>query len=525
MLVRSYGRIRMNYVPSYIRCGMGSPGGRMISSTGQSSTETHTEFEQPRSITQRRDESTQYTYTPGEGQSKVNVKHLGSAGIQGGVTAIRQFLQTTFLPAGYPESLGPGYLTFVKYQSLHHVASSVNGVLASTFLLYGVGLGESAAPVAGAVNWVLKDGLGQIGTLMFGKLIAHRFDLNAKTWYLSASVMLNVGVYLELSTFMAPHHFLVLASLANGIKGLAWMAGGSTRSAFNVSFARANNIADITAKATAQTITASLFDSRAMVTRRRTTQYGYLLVLKQLILLNIASEVSLSFINSGNLIGVYLCSQIGQSLQYAVAACAITSCVHLGAAYWCVRNIPLSTLNPSRLQLLTDRFLDYRRSRMTSAPENHDKALPNPTDLALEDPAVHFPRVQRDQRFLPAISVGVDVIELCGGSSKKLDELLQIYKDLPYIASVDDADGSVMLVFKEDATPHQCLRGYLNACILRDSSRQCQRIDRTPASRVQLLEAIEESTAAQAEYVAQLESTGWHYKRLQIEINSNRAMW
>jgi hypothetical protein len=48
-------------------------------------------------------------------------------------------------------------------QALHHFSTSVNGVLASTFLLYGVGLGSTeAAATAGAINWVLKDGLGQV---------------------------------------------------------------------------------------------------------------------------------------------------------------------------------------------------------------------------------------------------------------------------------------------------------------------------------------------------------------------------
>ena len=42
---------------------------------------------------------------------------------------------------------------------------------------------------------------------------------------------------LELSTFLLPHYFLPLGSLANALKGLAWMAGGSSRSAFNVAFA------------------------------------------------------------------------------------------------------------------------------------------------------------------------------------------------------------------------------------------------------------------------------------------------
>ena len=61
--------------------------------------------------------------------------------------------------------------------------------------------------------------------------------------------------------------------------GLSWMAGGSTRAAFNVNFsARRGNIADITAKATSQTIAASLLGATcgvapfdATCTRQRAT--------------------------------------------------------------------------------------------------------------------------------------------------------------------------------------------------------------------------------------------------------------
>lgn len=72
----------------------------------------------------------------------------------------RQFSQLTLLPIGPPAC----------------------AVLASTFLLYSVGLGAGAIPTAGALNWVLKDGLGQLGTLAFGKVIAHNFDIHSKSW-------------------------------------------------------------------------------------------------------------------------------------------------------------------------------------------------------------------------------------------------------------------------------------------------------------------------------------------------------
>ena len=67
-------------------------------------------------------------------------------------------------------------------------------MLASTFLLYSVGLGAGAIPTAGALHWVLKDGLGQLGTLLFGRAIAHNFDVSSRRWYLLASAKLNVAM-------------------------------------------------------------------------------------------------------------------------------------------------------------------------------------------------------------------------------------------------------------------------------------------------------------------------------------------
>ncbi len=63
--------------------------------------------------------------------------------------------------------------------------------------------------------------------------------------------MLQAAALLELLTVTAPAHFLALGSAANALKGLAWMAAGSTRSVFHVSFARDSNIADVTAKGAA----------------------------------------------------------------------------------------------------------------------------------------------------------------------------------------------------------------------------------------------------------------------------------
>ncbi|KAL4858920.1 Protein root UVB sensitive 1 [Chlorella vulgaris] len=254
--------------------------------------------------------------------------------------AVLSQLQATFLPSGYPDTVAPGYLRNTMWQAAHHTAGSANGVLASTFLLYSVGLGAGAVPTAGALNWVLKDGLGQMGTLLFGKTIAHNFDVSPRRWYLMASAKLNLAMGLEICTFIVPAYFLPVGALANAIKGLSWMAGGSTKSVFKVSFAADNNFGDVSAKATSQTICASILGTSA---------------------------------------GVALASQIGQSVGLALACYASLAAVHLYTGYLAVRCVPLATLNPSRLELLIDLFLEQQQPRQHQQEHGQRVEQPEPT--------------------------------------------------------------------------------------------------------------------------------------------------
>lgn len=79
------------------------------------------------------------------------------------VHAISKYL----LPNGYPVSVGPDYLSFVVYQMLSMIASTASGVLSTQSLLYALGLGSSAGTLtlAATVNWIVKDGIGQFGTV------------------------------------------------------------------------------------------------------------------------------------------------------------------------------------------------------------------------------------------------------------------------------------------------------------------------------------------------------------------------
>ena len=47
-------------------------------------------------------------------------------------------------------------------------------------LLHAVGLGEGAIPMAAALNWIIKDGLGQLGGLLAVAAINTKFDSDPK---------------------------------------------------------------------------------------------------------------------------------------------------------------------------------------------------------------------------------------------------------------------------------------------------------------------------------------------------------
>lgn len=62
--------------------------------------------------------------------------------------------------------------------------------MGSTFLLYAAGLGRAeSAATASAINWIVKDGIGQAGTLVTARMFSHDFDLNTRSWYIFANVL------------------------------------------------------------------------------------------------------------------------------------------------------------------------------------------------------------------------------------------------------------------------------------------------------------------------------------------------
>ena len=216
------------------------------------------------------------------------------------------------LPYGYPSTVASSYAAYAGLAFCGSVFSSAAGVLSTQSLLLAVGVGAGAVPLAAALNWVLKDGLGQLGGVLAAALIRNRFDSDPKRWRLAAAVAQDAASLLEIATPLLPGAFLPLAAAANVGKNVAWLSASATRASLHSALALRGNLADVTAKAGSQSMAGSTL---------------------------------------GMLLGIALSPAVGAAPAHVFAAFAACSAAHLACVHASLRALVLPTLSPQRLAL------------------------------------------------------------------------------------------------------------------------------------------------------------------------------
>ncbi|XP_071849828.1 RUS family member 1-like isoform X2 [Apostichopus japonicus] len=159
------------------------------------------------------------------------------------------FFKTVFLPQGYPESVSSDYLTYQIWDTVQAFSSSITGTLATHAMLKGVGVGdETASAAAATITWLLKDGTGMVGRIVFAWYRGTSLDSEAKTWRLFADVLNDLATCVELVSPLFPGYFTLIACISGLMKSIVGVAGGATRAALTMHQARRNNMADVSAK-------------------------------------------------------------------------------------------------------------------------------------------------------------------------------------------------------------------------------------------------------------------------------------
>uniref|UniRef100_A0A3P8R2N1 RUS family member 1 n=1 Tax=Astatotilapia calliptera TaxID=8154 RepID=A0A3P8R2N1_ASTCA len=245
----------------------------------------------------------------------------GSEGHSGGNSVFGVF-KSVFLPQGYPESVSDDYLQYQFWDTMQAFSSSLSGTLATQASLRGVGVGNQEATVAAAtVTWLLKDGTGMLGRILFA-------------WQkgLFADVLNDIAMFMEILAPYFPACFTFIVCTAGIFKSIVGVAGGATRAALTVHQARRDNMADISAKDGSQET-----------------------------LVNLA----------GLLVSLILIPLVTDNPVLTLCLFFLFTVLHLFANYKAVRSVVMETFNEARLSIVLQQYL--KDKRILSPPEANQR--------------------------------------------------------------------------------------------------------------------------------------------------------
>ena len=325
-----------------------------------------------------------------------------------------------FLPAKYPESVGPGYTRFVGYSFAASAAGSAAMVLSTQTLLLAVGVVgsggagslQTASVMAGALNWVLKDGIGQLGGVLFASHMGQtkRFDSNPKKWRMFAALSLDAASLVEiLCPMITSTAVLPAACVANIMKNVAFLTAGASRAAIHQTLAISGNLGDVTAKSGSQSIAAGLLGT------------------------------------SG---GVFLSWLLGQDPNSYILGFCMLSLAHQTFNFLSLQSITMTHFDRQRLFILLSEYIET-------------KMVPTPVEVAKKE--IYFP-LSKEINGDAWLFIGKPISTFCD-SPGQFRRIQSTCEGENYILST--RGGVTNLVFEQSAKADDEILGMFHALLLK----------------------------------------------------------
>eukprot|EP00743_Colponemidia_sp_Colp-15_P010965 GILK01012160.1.p1 GENE.GILK01012160.1~~GILK01012160.1.p1 ORF type:complete len:476 (+),score=79.80 GILK01012160.1:17-1444(+) len=401
-----------------------------------------------------------------------------------------QFLRSVVLPENFPHSVTKDYVYYQVWDSLQAFCSSITGMLATQAVLKGVGVGDAEATAASAlVQWVIKDGFGMIGSIIFAWQIGGRLDCDAKTWRLAADFFNDLGIMLDLITSALPKSlFLPLICVANLSKAITGVTGGAARASLTRHFALQDNMGDVSAKDGTQEKIVAL---------------------------------------SGMLFGTFVITSLkdANALWVWFTFSSFTLC-HLLCNYMAVCSVVLETINRQRGQIICRHFI------------LHNRVLSMDQVASIEHifwwesrPFVHMgaPLSMTVRRGETGHAV----------RETDLEHLISQFSHEEYLLSFRTHRGSphqctdIYVTLSQDAKPTDILQAFLHAQYIKyhfttRTNRRARKGDEedVESNHADLdRKAIDFVRSRFSEFVNGLERNGWSLARIMIDMKDWRATW
>ncbi|KXS10896.1 DUF647-domain-containing protein [Gonapodya prolifera JEL478] len=319
-----------------------------------------------------------------------------------------QFLREAFLPDGFPHSVTPDYLPYQIADSVQAFASSITGLLAT----------RAATATGALVTWVIKDGTGMLGKILFAWKVNTRLDSDAKSWRFVADILNDSAILIEVvSSYLPTHLFPYLAASATLVRAACGVAAGASKSALTFHFAKQGNAGDLNAKEGSQETVVGL---------------------------------------AGMLTGTFLLTSLPDNLPVTLTLFLLFTFTHLLVNYLGVRSVVLSTLNRQRASILI-------RDWAVKCGETWGGARA-PEALSTAEVARREGVFWRQRR--PGIRFGCRLHDVLGPTKSQvhLSLLLRTFRTDNYILS--HHSNSVYVALSSSASARDIARAYFHAVVL-----------------------------------------------------------
>ncbi|GLT39065.1 hypothetical protein SLA2020_132730 [Shorea laevis] len=338
-----------------------------------------------------------------------------------------------------PKQVSENYIGYVKWKFVHRIFSSALQVLATQSMIRAIGVGYShSLPSAAALNWVLKEGLGRLSRFIFTSSMAFSFDTNLKRVRFSTSVLFSLCIGVELLTPTFPQYFLLLASLANVAKQISLACYWATNSPIHRSFAIADNLGEVSAKAQIQSV---CFDT-----------------------LGLALSVALNMLLQSN-------QRFQAILPFIIYP--LFSAIDLFGAYQGLKHVHLQTLTKDRVEIILNRWMEMGY-------------VPSPEEVSKEE-EISF-MWSKGKKLWP---IRIGCVNRKDQISRLLEMTLQSVGDKDqYLICVEmihegfttTGEQGILLFLREGAQTADVIMGLLQACYVRKallSSRRWESLFKT----------------------------------------------
>ncbi|XP_068192528.1 RUS family member 1 isoform X2 [Antennarius striatus] len=337
-------------------------------------------------------------------------------------------------------------------------------MLATQASLKGVGVGDQEATVTAAtITWLLKDGAGMLGRIIFAWQKGSKLDSEAKKWRLVADILNDVAMFMMILAPHFPAYFTLIVCIAGIFMSIVGVAGGASRAALTCHQARRDNMADISAKDGSQET-----------------------------LVNLA----------GLLVSLVLIPFVTDNPQLTISLFFLFTILHLFSNYKAVRSVVMETFSEARLLIVMQQYL---RDRQILSPEEANQREP----------------VFLEFRKSVPIKLGVRLDQVVR-SSEELNLALK-NNDMPFLIGV--RNGCIYVCLRPDASVRDEIRAMCQAVCLSNLMTSRESAAQQQSHWEMVHESHEMMETLFKPFIKGVEAAGWDMHRTLLDWDEWRVEW